>query len=101
MFQATITHYVRIIVPNENLGQVSIDNFAPDELAYTAVGVDSGYSYFEQNIMHGTHTISGPGAKFAAIVYGYDTNLGYGFAAGLELPCINLDKSSASVASFL
>jgi len=87
--QATINHYVRIIVPNANRGQVSIDSFAPDELSYTAIGVNSGYSYYEQLIVHGTHTIAGQAVSFAAVVYGYDTALGYGFVAGMELPCLS------------
>jgi len=87
--QATINHYVRIIVPNTNLGQVSIDSFAPDELTYIPIGVNSGYSYYEQMIVHGTHTISGQAVSFAAVVYGYDNALGYGFVAGMELPCLS------------
>jgi hypothetical protein len=87
--QNTINHYVRIIVPNANRGMVSIDAFAPDELQYIAIGVNSGYSYYEQMIVHGTHTISGQAISFAAVVYGYDNAMGYGFVAGLELPCLS------------
>jgi len=96
--QATIAHYVRVVIPDENKGQVSIDSFAPDVLAWLPIGTGtSGYSWYEQRILPGTHTISGQGVRFSAIVYGYDNNLGYGFVAGMELPCIQMDKKIVEI----
>ncbi len=86
--QATTTHYVRTIVPDENRGSVSLDENAIDSGQFMSIGLNSCYSSFEQRIAPGTHTVSSPEGKFSAVVYGYGNGVGYGFVAGLELLCV-------------
>jgi hypothetical protein len=51
---------VRVVIPDENKGQVSIDSFAPDPIQWLQLGAGtSGYSWYEQLITPGTHTVGG------------------------------------------
>jgi len=93
--QDSITHYVRIVTPIETIGKFAIDGYTVNSLLYTRVG-NSKFYYYEQKIIHGTHTVTPmvSGANFTVTAFGYGNRLGYGFMAGLELPCVAINREA-------
>ena len=74
------THYFNVVTTKDNINDMKLDG--NPLTGFTEVtGSNDQYYFARQNIIHGTHTLSG--AKgFIAHVYGYGERESYGYSAG-------------------
>lgn len=77
-------NYVNVIVPQSDVGSLTLDGVAVAASAFTAIGT-SGYWSARLSVTPGYHTLAAPTA-FQAFAYGFATNDFYGYALGGSAP---------------
>ncbi len=76
-------NYANVVAPTASLGSISLDGTPIPAASFTPVGV-SGFSGAQLPITVGVHNFDGP-AGFGVFVYGYATDEGYGYPAGMNM----------------
>lgn len=74
-------HYVNVVVPTADIGDLTVDGTAVDPTDFTAVSGTS-FSVAQLELTGGTHRVAGS-SPFGAMVYGFALASAYSFPAGL------------------
>jgi RHS repeat-associated protein len=82
-------NYVNVVAPTEWLGEFTLDGEPIPDHLFTEIGA-SGYSGAQIPITVGAHNLDGP-VSFGVFVYGFNTDEGYGYPAGMNLAPVSQD----------
>ncbi len=86
---------INLVVPAAAIGQITLDGDVIAADSFVVLGT-SGFATAQILVDPGSHTLHGP-QPFGVSVYGFGTDEGYGYPAGLAVPLPPVDVASLTV----